>query len=262
MNVKEANWNADNSAAQYLSARELISGLDLEGHESLLDVGCGDGRITAQLACVLKNGSALGIDLSSEMIEHARICFPSPIFPNLSFLCMDAADIRLPEKFDVAFSNAALHWIKDHIAVLRSIRACLNPGGRILFQMGGKGNAADMFDIIGQIIRKDMWKEYFRDFKPPYYFYEPLQYGSWLTQTGFRPVRVELVPKDMQHQDAAGLMGWLRTTWFPCTDRLPIGLRGNFLEDVTATYITAYPVDSSGYTHVNMVRLEVEACAI
>lgn len=95
----------------------------------------------------------------------------------------------------------------------------------------------------------------------PYYLRGPEEYQDWLPQAGFCPVRVELIPKDMQHPDPVGLLGWLRTTWFPYTDRLPADQREPFLNEVVATYLAAHPADDAGRTHVAMARLEVEAHA-
>jgi trans-aconitate methyltransferase len=259
------NWNADdyadNSSAQLQWAEELITKLALKGSESLLDIGCGDGKISAQLARVVKNGHVLGIDSSESMIKRASEQFPPAANPNLSFLQMDATEIHLPRRFDVAFSNAALHWVKDHISVLRGVHSCLKSGGKILFQMGGYGNAAEVFGTIQEIIKNPRWKQYFEVFVPPYYFYKPEDYEVWLLESGFRSGRVELIPKDMQHDRVKGLMGWLRTTWFPYTDCLPAELRDAFLEELVETYSSLHPADALGNIHIKMVRLEVEAYA-
>jgi trans-aconitate 2-methyltransferase len=266
MQPVQQKWNAKdyakNSSAQFQWAQELVSKLALRGCETVLDIGCGDGKISAQLALIAKNGSVLGIDLSEDMIRLASEQFPPSEYPPLSFVCMDAADIRLSEKFDVAFSSAALHWVENHIAVLRGVHACLKSGGRILFQMGGRGNATDVFDAIEKVLELPRWRGYYEGFTPPYHFYGPEEYEAWLPEGGFRPIRVELVPKDMQHNGTQGFKGWLRTTWFPYTDPLPIELHDAFLTDVVETYTALHPIDTLGYTHVKMVRLEVEAYAL
>jgi trans-aconitate 2-methyltransferase len=263
MRTTKHNWNADdytnNSSAQLEWAEELIAKLGLKGSESVMDIGCGDGKISARLAQIVKKGYILGIDSSESMIRHASEQFPPTTNPNLSFRPMDATEICLTEKFDVAFSNATLHWVKDQIAVLRGVRSCLKPGGKILFQMGGYGNAADIFDIIREIILLPQWQQYFEGFETPYHFYCPKDYETWLLECGFHTVRAELIPKDMQHEGTRGFVGWLRTTWFPYTDCLPIELRDTFLEEVVKVFTAAHPVDAFGKTHVKMVRLEVEA---
>jgi trans-aconitate 2-methyltransferase len=256
-------WNAidyaKNSSAQLQWAQELLSKLALHGDESVLDVGCGDGKISAQIAAQVENGSVLGIDLSADMIHLASMQFNAEKFPNLSFMQMDATSIQLPRRFDAVFSNATLHWEKDHRAVLRGIHAALKPGGKILLQMGGRGNAADVFAVIKEIVMRPQWEPYYRDFTPPYYFYGPQEYRQWLQECGFQAIRIELVPKDMQHRGVDGLLGWLRTTWFPYTHRLPVELRDSFLSEVVEAYLAVHPIDLHGNSHVKMVRLEVEA---
>lgn len=259
-------WNADdyakNSSAQLQWAKELIEKLSLLGNETLLDIGCGDGKITAEFASILKNGSVLGIDSSKTMVELARKTFPAVEYPNLEFKAMDATAINLNHSFDVVFSNAVLHWITDHVLVLKGVRNHLKPHGKLLFQMGGKGNAKELLLIIEEIITAPDWKEYFIDFTFPYSFYGIEDYQRWLPENGFKAERVQLIPKDMQHQGKEGLKGWLRTTWFPYTNRLPQELREIFLDTVVDSYIERYPIDTQGLTHVKMVRLEVEAYAI
>ncbi len=260
------NWNADdyakNSSAQLKWAEELIAKLELKGCESVLDIGCGDGKISTRLAQLVKDGHVLGIDSSVSMIQHASTWFPTTAIPNLSFRRMDASEISLEEKFDVAFSNAALHWIADQNAVLRGVRSCLKTDGRILFQMGGRGNAAEAFDIVRSIIRQPSWRQYFDGFEPPYHFHDSDEYKGWLVENGFRPIRVELIPKDMRHEGVEGLKGWIRTVWLPYTDRLPLKLRDVFIGELAETYIAAHPLDVQGNTHLRMIRLEVEACVL
>jgi trans-aconitate 2-methyltransferase len=262
----QQNWNAGDyakhSSAQLAWAQELMGKLALKGTESVLDIGCGDGKISALLAHAVPEGTVLGIDLSADMIGHARAQYPPKDYPNLSFLQMDATNIHIPDKqFNLAFSTATLHWIKDHIAILLGVRAHLRPDGRILFQMGGRGNGAEVFDIAETVLHGPRWKRYFEDFTPPYHFYGPEHYEAWLPRCGFRPLRIELFPKDMRHT-LEGFSGWLRTTWFPLTDRLPEELRSGLLSEMADAFIKAHPLDSEGTVHVRMVRLEVEAIAV
>jgi trans-aconitate 2-methyltransferase len=110
---KLAKWNAAdyaaNSVVQQTWARELIAKLDLRGGEHILDVGCGDGKVTAEIARAVPRGSVTGVDASSQMIAFAKKTFPAKKFPNLKFQVMDARKIKFARQFDVIFSNAALH---------------------------------------------------------------------------------------------------------------------------------------------------------
>ena len=92
-------WNpeeyAKNSDVQLQWAKQLRSHLNLKGGESLLDVGCGDGKITADLAVSLPQGKAIGVDRSPEMIAHAARTYPPSEYPNLSFVYLDARSLQL-----------------------------------------------------------------------------------------------------------------------------------------------------------------------
>ncbi|HZL64492.1 MAG TPA: SAM-dependent methyltransferase, partial [Thermoleophilia bacterium] len=87
----------------------------------------------------------------------------------------------------------------------------------------------------------------------------PDEYDVWLPRAGFCVARAELVDTDMRHAGRAALLGWLRTTWFLYTDRLPADLRETFLDDLASTYLAAHPAAEQRVIHVRMVRLEVEA---
>ena len=255
----DANTYARHSSAQYEWARELIDKLHLRGHESVLDIGCGDGKVTALLAERVPNGRVTGIDRSENMVAFARQSFPPESYANLTFEQMDAGRITFENQFDVIFSNATLHWIKDHRAVLGGVQRSLKPGGRILFQMGGRDNAREIVAAIDRLRALPAWKTYFHDFAFPYGFYGPEEYAGWLADAGLRERRAELVFKDMKHQGADGLAGWLRTTWLPYIERVPQELRERFIAEIVATYLQAHPLDEQGLTHVDMIRLEVEA---
>jgi trans-aconitate methyltransferase len=256
-------WNArdyaDNSSAQTTWANELIEKLSLQGNEHLLDLGCGDGRITNSIAEKITNGQAVGIDRSEEMINLAKGEFNRE---NLSFHCMDVTSLSLQKIFDVVFSNAALHWVKDHCTVLRQLKKILHSRSKLLLQMGGHGNAADILAVLEQLMQSKQWAEYFTSFEFPYRFCTVRDYEQWLPEAGYRAERIELIPKDMIHDSWEQLKGWLRTTWFPYTDRLPAKEKENFLNSVIDRYCELYPVDKEGRTLVKMVRLEVEAVVV
>jgi trans-aconitate methyltransferase len=256
-------WNAEdyarNSSAQESWAKELISLLSLKGNESVIDIGCGIGRMTNEIALRLPAGQVVGIDSSESMIELASKTYTRS---NLSFYVMNAEDIHLNGRFDLAFSNATLHWIKDHQAVLASLKKHLNPNAKILFQMGGKGNAQDIVKALDDMIADKKWSEFFNGFVFPFHFYEVEDYEKWLPDSGYKAARIELITKDMVHKNAEELKGWLRTTWFPYTNRIPADQQEVFLDDLVSRYLEEEPVDGLGQTHVKMVRLEVEGSVL
>jgi trans-aconitate methyltransferase len=249
---------AKNSSQQALWARELIDRINWRGDEHVLDVGCGDGKITAELAQRTPRGRVIGIDVSADMVRFARESFTQ--IRNLEFRQMDAARIEMPEQFDLVFSNAALHWVPDHRAFLRGAAAVMKPGAKMLTSCGGRGNAEAVRSAMMDVIARDRWKPFFIDKTDrTYWFHDHTEYEPWLKKAGLDPIRVALVPKDMVHQGAPGLAGWFRTTWLPHTQRVPESQREEFINEVVEEYLRHRPLDERGMAHVEMVRLEVEA---
>ena len=121
---------ARNSTAQLGWARELLDKLSLGGDEALLDIGCGDGKVSADLSRRLCSGSVLGIDSSAQMVTLARQSFPVSEYSNLSFASADARWLDFEARFDVVFSSATLHWIRGHGPVLAGIERSLKVGGQ------------------------------------------------------------------------------------------------------------------------------------
>lgn len=303
-----ARWNAAdyaaNSVVQQTWARELIAKLNLRGDEHILDVGCGDGKVTAEIARAVPRGSATGVDASPQMIEFAKKTFPAERNRNLRFHVMDARKIRaalffspsrrpsgeragvrrpiiskskllIPAffprgrgegvesaRFDIVFSNAALHWVDDHQKILRGAASVLKSGGRLLISCGGKGNAQDVFVALRPEMRLKRWREFFRQMPTPYFFYAPADYEKWLPKSGFQINGVKLAPKDATYNGAKGFGTWLRTTWIPYIQRVPEDSREEFITAVTQRYIAGHPSDKSGRVHVRMIRLEIDAVKI
>ena len=258
-----ATWNAAdyavNSAVQQSWAREIIARLHLRGDEHILDVGCGDGKVTAEIARVVPCGSVTGVDASTEMIGFARKAFPTSEISNLKFQITDARKISFKTKFDLVFSNAALHWVDDHEAILNGAAGVLKPGGRLVVSCGGKGNAHDVFLALRPEMRLKRWRAFFRRMPMPYFFYAPGDYEKWLPKFGFKIHALKLAPKDAAYAGADGLATWLRTTWLPFVQRVPENLREEFIAAVTQRYLAKHPLDVDNKIHVRMVRLEIEA---
>ena len=255
----DANDYSRSSAAQQAWARELIAKLQLQGDESVLDIGCGDGKVTAEIAALVPDGRVVGIDSSPEMVSFAAGSFQGETAANLTFLVKEARALDFVEEFDVVFSNATLHWVIDHGPVLRGIQRALKPGGRMLLQMGGRGNAAEILAVLDQFPDDRKWQQYFPEAVNPYGFYGPEEYTRWLVDAGLTPVRVELLEKDMAQPGKEGLAAWVRTTWLPYTQRVPEAIRDEFVSDVVERYVQLHPPDRNGLVHVQMFRLEVEA---
>jgi len=148
-----------------------------------------------------------------------------------------AAKLNFKNQFDIVFSNATLHWVKDHMVVLKGDKESLRKSGSILFQMGGKGNAQDIVNTMNDVIEKDKLKKFFNDFSFPYAFCSPKKYGRWLKGVGLYPIRIELIPKNMTQKGKDGLAGWIRTTWLPYTEKIPKNHSDQFIDEIVDLYL-------------------------
>ena len=253
----DATDYANHSQGQFNWAMSVIQRLGLEGGERVLDVGCGDGKVTAEIAARVPGGSVLGIDKSVEMIALA--VSNTADRSNLSFRAVDAQTLDLDEDFDLVFSNAALHWVADLEAVFSGLARALGPGGRVFLSMGGRGTAALVFEALGRLRQIEPWADWLVSSDPPYRFRGPDEVEPILRRTGFVPVRVELIRKPLRLADRGALTGWLRTTWMWATEPMPERVRSEFLDVLTGEVEPGCGRDESGALLLPMVNLEVEA---
>lgn len=195
----------------------LIQLLDLRPGHRVLDLGCGTGHLTAQIAA--QGADVTGIDSSASMIAQAR-----QNFPRLKFVLGDGSAFRLEEPFDRVFSNAALHWMPQAESVIASVCENLKPGGLFVLEMGARGNIGHILSALESVLHS-------RGFSPrnPWYFPSAAEYAGLLEKHGFE---IEALwtfdrPSDLEHPEK-GLREWLEMfagAWFesvPAADRSAI----------------------------------------
>ena len=169
--------------------------------ERILDLGCGTGHLTAQIA--ESGASVVGIDHSAEMIDAAREAYPS-----LEFHRMDAIEFSFDEPFDAVFSNATLHWVRPPERAVERIYRTLKPGGRFVAEFGGHGN-------VQQVVRAliaELEQRGHRDAaeRNPWYFPSIAEYTTLLEQHGLEPTFARLYDRPtLLDGGEDGLAGWL-----------------------------------------------------
>lgn len=192
------DWDASTydrvSDVQLGWAREQLERLPLEGHEVVLDAGCGSGRVTAELAERLPRGRVYGVDVSQAMSEHAR----GALGQRATILCQDLVALELPEQVDAVFSNATFHWIHDHDALFAALARVLKPSGMLVAQCGGKGNIDAFRRIADEVAAERTFAPYFASWKRPWNYADAPETAARLERAGFTEIATWLEPRRAQ----------------------------------------------------------------
>lgn len=150
------DWNADVyhqiSEPQFRWGLEVLESLELRGDETVIDAGCGSGRLTAVLAERLPRGRIIALDVSPAMLEKARESL-ARFGDRITFQQADLGNLGLERVADVVFSTATFHWVKDHDALFRGVYRALKPGGRLHAQCGGFGNLRKHLELAMSLVK-------------------------------------------------------------------------------------------------------------
>jgi trans-aconitate methyltransferase len=207
--------------------------------ETILDIGCGHGTLTAKLAPLCK--SVIGIDASANMIEHAKSL-------GLNARVEDAQNLSYVEEFDAIFSNAALHWMLQPLAVLKGCYKALRPGGRMVAEMGGQGNVNKICTALN-LQRKAL------GFEPvmPWFFPNEEKYSALAKQVGFDVDFIKLF--DRPTPLPTGLRQWLLTFSHQFTQDLNERQKQDLVE-ATCEQVSVDLKSENGDWYADYVRLQ------
>lgn len=233
-------WNgseyAQHSEVQYAWATELLQQLQLRGDERVLDVGCGPGALTAQLARRVADGFVLGLDKSASMIDFAEETY---LLPNLEFQRRCIENFSAEGQLDLVVSFSCLHWIEDQATALKNIAHSLRPGGRYLFSLGAKSFPLD--EPYDSALATGCWTA----LSKRAIGFTAEEYRQLLTAVGLTVERAEIVSSVSRYESRAALIDWLRQVSFNKEE--------GFLEAVCDSLYKIYPKGE-----IPMPRLVVE----
>lgn len=238
--ARMTEWNAADyyrrSSLQEAMAQEVLALLDLKGSERVLDVGCGDGKITAEIASRVPRGSVVGVDPSRDMIGFAQSHFGPPTQPNLRFEVADGRCLPFKDEFDLVVSFNALHWIPEQDAALSSIHSALNSGGRAQLRLVPAGARKSLENVVEETRRTSKWSAYFRDFHDPYLHLTSDEYAAMAEHNGFRVLRVNTKDHAWDFGSRAAFSAFCAVGCVEWTRRLPEAERPEFINDVLNGY--------------------------
>jgi trans-aconitate 2-methyltransferase len=193
------------SVVQKQWGNNIISEFKLNGSERILDLGCGDGVLTAQLAALVPKGSVLGIDSSQGMLQEALKLQT----PTLKFELQDINNLDFEEAFDLIFSNATLHWLANHQALLNHVYRGLKKGGLARFNFASDGNCSTFINIVRETMEIPQFRRYFYNFQWPWYMPGITEYQALVKQLPFKEVRIWIEQADYYFPDADSFTRWL-----------------------------------------------------
>jgi len=220
----------------------ILAQLAPQPGERILDVGCGDGVLTAQI--VAAGATVVGVDASPEMAAAAQA-------RGLDARVVDARALAFADEFDAVFSNAALHWVQEPDAVLAGIARALRDGGRFVAEFGGHTNVAAIAVAIRAVFARHGVA-----FSSPWYYPTEDEYRARLEAHGFHVREIRLVPRPTPLP--TGMLGWLRTFRVSQFAEMPSGLAGQ-IEHEIVELLRPSLCDTTGRWTADYVRLQVVA---
>ncbi|MCZ6913949.1 MAG: methyltransferase domain-containing protein [Rickettsia endosymbiont of Ixodes persulcatus] len=235
-------WNAmqydHNSEYQYSSARRYLEKLPIKPDQKILDIGCGTGRITAELAKRVYAGEVTGVDLSANMIACAKKKYTA--LKNLFFLKMDAGLLQIgdqglkPASYDWVISFWTISWISDHEKLISGIVECLKEGGAIflLVPLNNKWLESTYLNLREQ----DPWKTYFSCYQAPENRFYPGLYEKLLEKYNFSKAIYERETIEKEFFDKQSLISFIGS-WLPYLDPIPTVIKNNFLKEFVDRYL-------------------------
>jgi trans-aconitate 2-methyltransferase len=231
----DAAGYAKRSALQEAMAQEVLALLHFEGHERVLDVGCGDGRITAGIAERMPQGYVIGVDASSDMIAFARE-HGVPSHPNLQFEVCDARNLPFRGEFDLVVSFNALHWLPEQALALRGIHAALKPAGRAQLRLVPTGARKSLEAVLEETRQSERWAGYFEGFRDPYLRLTQEQYAQLAEENGFRVFGFHTESKSWDFKTRDAFFKFGEVTFVEWTRRVPDSEKSAFITDVLDRY--------------------------
>jgi trans-aconitate 2-methyltransferase len=224
------------SSLQQAMAEEQLALLTLEGGERILDIGCGDGKITAEIASRVPRGSVLGVDPSGDMIKFASSHFDPGHRPNLRFEVADVRNLPYRQEFDLIVSFNALHWVPEQAKALASIRAALKSDGRAMLRLVPEGERKSLEDVIEDVRRRSRWAEYFTGFRTPYVHFTPEDYRALAKRSGLRVLGLDVKDRAWDFKTREAFQAFGHATFVEWTRHVPAGEWPEFITEVLDAY--------------------------
>jgi trans-aconitate methyltransferase len=189
-------WNAalyhQISGPQVSWGKKVLARTPLRGDQTVLDAGCGTGRLTRDLLEALPRGRVVALDVSRNMLEAARAYLVTDLGDRVEFVCCDLLDLPFDTEFDGIFSTASFHWVLDHDRLFQNLYRALRPGGWLCAQCGGGKNLDRLLTRVQALISTDPYRDYFAAYQFPWEFSNAETTAGRLRRVGFEQIETSL----------------------------------------------------------------------
>ena len=180
----------------------MLERLSLRGDETVLDAGCGTGKLTAELLALLPGGRVVAVDLSQNMLEQAEKHLTPAFGGRVTLVAADLQHLPFQYAFDGIFSTAAFHWVLDHDGLFRHLHDALKPGGWLCAQCGGGPNLARLRKRVAALSATPKFARFLRDYKEPWEFANAETAAVRLLRAGFVEVETSVEAAPLVLSDA------------------------------------------------------------
>jgi len=224
MNTPSDTWNSEHykkysGFQNHEWALDSLENLHFKGNETILDIGCGDGTITAKIAQKIPNGKVVGVDLSQSMIKAAKESYAQ--VANLSFELADATNFFFEQKFDYVTSFFVLHWIEDQLAVLKNIKKVIKPNGKIIIIMSeAQENSPLIMKAFEHLEREGRWKRAVKLANKRHFPQSANRFKQLLAKANFKHLTIETIYRTSTSKTLETTVQSLMR-WIPHSTELP-----------------------------------------
>jgi trans-aconitate 2-methyltransferase len=241
------------SEPQFAWGKTVLSTLELRGDETVMDAGCGTGRLTSLLLERVPAGLVVAIDRSSNMTRVAAETL-APFGTRAPIVVADVSVLPFGSCFDVVFSTATFHWVRDHDRLFAHIRSCLRPGGRLHAQCGGGANLQRVRGRARALMQTAEFASLFRAWEDPWEYADADTTRERLIRAGFTDIHTGIEPSPVNFLSAESFSAFVATVILrPYLNRIADeGLRKSFLDQITSAAAGDDPAFELDYWRLNI----------
>lgn len=241
------------SRLQFEFAHMMIRNANIKPTDRILDIGCGDGKITADMAALVKKGQVIGTDISSQMIHFAT---RTHVQNNLGFMVMDAEINVFRKQFELVTSFCCLHWVRRQLAALKGIKSALVDNGRAVLLVPLRHE--ELYSAIESVVESEKWNQFFVGFVNPHVFFTKEEYNQLLIDAELSPLSLDekIIPYSFRTKDE---MEKFLKAWLPHIKRLPEKLHDEFMTDIGNKFLQQNPQEANTTITLPLRMLQVHA---